>query len=255
MRIAIFSPYLYPFHVGMLETLKKLRTIDKVALFVTGIYGNYPFEEFCKKAIVLKSVAVHGQKALTTKALLKFIAFRPHIVILFGIESVSGMMLYIVSRILRTKVIVIVEENYITILKNAGLTLLFLQAIKRQLVKSIYKHADLLVAESKASMRYVISVLNVKRSKPVYVKPHGVPLEHFFAFHKLDPLAAKKIVIKKLLLPQEIAGRIWISFIGEPSYCKGADVLLDAAFILKEILPKDIYIFFMPRNLPLLRDK
>lgn len=240
----------------MLESLRKLRSVQEAVLFVSGTYGNYPFEELLEKANILKIVDLFGQKIPTINACLQFIAFKPHIVILFGIESITGIVLYAISRMLRAKTVVIVEENYVSRLKDANLLLSSLQMFKKILVKSIYNHANILVAESKASMRYVIEILNIKRKryKPIYVRPHGILLQPFLTSHTLEPGVAKKMMVRKIALPQNVLNKVWVSFMGEPSYNKGADLLLDAIMLLKKTYHKNNYVFLFP-GLPLLRDK
>lgn len=252
MKVAIFAPFLYPFHFDMVNSLRKLRNIEDARLFTIGTYGNYPFENLLSSAEKLKSYNFFSQKFLSISSIARFIIFRPHIVILFGIESIPGLMLYFVSRAINAKPVVIVEENNITI--EEGRIRRFLSFLKRQVVRYVYKRSEVIVAESKASVNYVLNVINIKRHKPIYVHPHGVSTERFSKYHGLETAKAKRIIVEKYSLPKEIIGKIWLSFIGEPSYCKGTDVLIDAIYTLKAILPLNSYMILFPKEESLLRD-
>jgi len=89
-------------------------------IFTCVIYGNYPFEELLRHRYVelLKCINVVGSKTLELISLIKFAHFRPHIVIIFGIESIAGIMVYFLSRFVKANAVVIVEENNITIHNN-----------------------------------------------------------------------------------------------------------------------------------------
>jgi len=252
VRIAIFTPFLYPFHVDMVKVLSD-KTEAKI--FTCGIYGNYPFEELLRHRYVevLKCVNVVGSKTLEPISLIKFAHFRPHVVTIFGIESIAGIMVYFLSRFVKAKAVVIVEENNITIHNNFVLD--FLQKLKMQIVKYIYKRVPILIAESDASKRYVIEILHVKRNKPIIVRVHGIDTSKYFRLMSTPKIQAKKEVLKLLRLPENLLTKKWCVFIGEPSCCKGIDVLIDAIEILKEnreINAKTI--FFIPK-LRLLRDR
>ena len=89
-------------------------------IFTCVIYGNYPFEELLRHRYVevLKCVNVVGSETLKLTSLIEFVHFRPHVVIIFGIESIAGIMVYFLSRLVKAKTVVIVEENNITIHNN-----------------------------------------------------------------------------------------------------------------------------------------
>jgi len=252
VRIAIFTPFLYPFHVDMVKVLS-----DKMEakIFTCGIYGNYPFEKLLRHRYVevLKCVNVVGSKTLKPTSLIKFIHFRPHVVIIFGIESIAGIMVYFLSRFVKAKTVVIVEENNITIHNNFISD--FLQKLKMQIVKHIYERAPILIAESDASKRYVLEILHVKRDKPIIVQVHGIDTLKYLKFKFMPKDQAKKMISKLLGLPENLVTKKWCAFVNEPSYSKGIDVLIDAIEILKEsqkINTKTI--FFIPK-MRLLRDK
>jgi len=252
VRIAIFTPFLYPFHVDMVKVLSD-KTEAKI--FTCGIYGNYPFEELLRHRCVemLKCVNVVGSNTLELISLIKFAHFRPHVVIIFGIESIAGIMVYFLSRFMKAKTVVIVEENNITIHNNFVLN--FLQKLKMQIVKYIYRRAPILIAESDASKRYIIEILHVKRNKPIIVRVHGIDVSKYLRLMSTPKIQAKKEILKLLGLPENLLTKKWCAFIGEPSYCKGIDVLIDAIDILKENLEINAKtIFFIPR-MKILRDK
>ena len=251
MRIAIFTPFLYPFHVDMVKVMSD-KTEAKI--FTCGIYGNYPFEELLRHRYVemLKCVNVVGSKTLEPTSLIKFAHFRPHVVIIFGIESIAGIMVYFLSRFVKAKTVVIVEENNITIHNNFVLD--FLQKLKMQIVKHIYRRAPILIAESDASKRYVTEILHVKRNKPIIVRVHGIDTSKYLRLMSVPKIQAKREILKLLGLPESLLTKKWCVFIGEPSYCKGIDVLIDAIEILKENQEVNAKTIFLVPKMRLLRD-
>jgi glycosyltransferase involved in cell wall biosynthesis len=230
---------------------------DKVEakIFTCGIYGNYPFEELLRHRYVevLKCVNVVGSKTLDLTSLIKFIHFRPHVVIIFGIESIAGIMVYFLSRFVKAKTVVIVEENNITIHSNFISD--FLQKLKMQIVKHIYERAPILIAESDASKRYVFEILHVKRNKPIIVRVHGIDMSKYLRFKSTPKIQAKKEILELLGLPENLLTKKWCVFVGEPSYCKGIDVLIDAIEILKENQEINVKTIFLIPKMRLLHDK
>jgi len=174
MRIAVFAPYLYPFHTDMLETLGR---ITPTKLFTLGTYGNYPFEELLRCTISFKPVIMLGQPMFSPLDILRFIRWKPSAVIIYGAESISGLCIFFISKLIGAKTLVIVEENNITSLNSIILS--FIQKIKRAIVKFVYEFSDMVIAESLASKRYVEEMLHVKRTKHFYIYPHGVNVKHF----------------------------------------------------------------------------
>jgi len=100
MRITIFTPFLYPFYVDM---AKMLHDKTEVKVYTCGIYGNYPFKGLLthRYVEVLKCIDIFGSKSLELTSLVRFTRFKPHVVIIFGVESVAGVMLYFLSRLIR----------------------------------------------------------------------------------------------------------------------------------------------------------
>jgi len=252
MRIAIFTPFLYPFHVDMLLFLKNITDVE---LFTCGIYGNYPFGDLLMHAKRLNCYRIPGgERILGISGLIKFLHFKPNIVVLFGVESLAGITVYLISSLIKSKIIVIVEENYVTIPTNSILRVL--RKLKEHIIKLIYKYAPILIAESEASRKYVLEVLRVKRSRPIVVHVHGVDARKYMKFYSVSKEQAKRLVIKTLKLPESIITKRWCTFIGEMAYSKGADVLIDAIEILAKTpgFSKNA-VFLLPNDVRILRDK
>jgi glycosyltransferase involved in cell wall biosynthesis len=250
LKLAIFTPFLYPFHIDM---LKAMCSKVEARLFTCEIYGNYPFEELLRHAEALECINLAGSKAMKPLGLIRFLRYRPNAVIIFGIESLAGLIVYIVSSLIRARVLVIVEENNITLLSNPPLS--FLQRFKMQVVRLVYRRVPVLVAESHASEKYVLEILRVKRNRPIVVRIHGVNTERYLKFASMPRMLAKRIMLKALELPESLSTRKWCTFIGEPSYCKGADVLLDAIEVLQKVPEVVVSTVFLFPNMRLLRDK
>jgi len=250
MRVAIFAPFLYPFHVDMATILERM---TNVKLFTCGIYGNYPFQSLLKQVTVLRCTDMAGDKLILPRDLPKFLSFRPNIVILFGIESPTGIMLYFFSRIINAITIVIVEEN--NLMTTRGTIRSVLKMLKKALLKWTYSSSDILIAESTASKYYVLRMLWAKRSGRILVRPHGINVLRFTGFRHVDETRAKKFFTKMLKLPEYVVEKTWLGYIGEPSYSKGADVLIDALYILKSMLTLHKHVLVLFPDLPLLRDR
>ncbi|MEM4847378.1 MAG: hypothetical protein QW794_06445, partial [Thermosphaera sp.] len=145
-----------------------MRRITSTKLFTLGIYGNYPFEEFLKYTAPFKPVIrVLGQPMFSPLDILRFIRWKPNAVIIYGAESISGLCIFFISKLIGAKTLVIVEENNITSLNSIILS--FIQKIKRAIVKFVYEFSDIIIAESLASKRYVEEMLHVKRTKHFYI--------------------------------------------------------------------------------------
>jgi glycosyltransferase involved in cell wall biosynthesis len=223
-------------------------------LFTCEVYGNYPFKDLLKQAEVLKPipVTIASHKAIGLLELIRYIRYRPHAVIIFGIEGMAGLIIYFVSRLLGAKTLVVVEENNITRLNNSFLRLL--QRIKIGVIKLVYNHSHVLVCESFASKRYVLEILNIRRKTPPVVLVHGVNIKRFSRLISMPREHAKKNMLKVLGLWEGLLNKKWCVFIEELSYCKGADVLLDAIEIIQEICNEVNVVFLLPIS-RLLHDK
>jgi len=251
VRIAIFTPFIYPFHISMYNLLN---SITETHLYTCGIFGNYPFEELLKKADILRCMDFLGNKIVHPLSILKLLKHRPHLVIIYGIESIAGLSIYFFSKMAKVRTIVVVEENNRTSFNKKLLNAL--RSLKEVFVRVAYATADVLITESKASRKYVSEILRVPRKKPIYVRPHGIDIKPFIKSRAIDKREAKITVVRALGLPNNIVDKLWLAFVGEPSYCKGADILIDAIEILGN-LAKEIfneYVFLLPRGSNLLRD-
>jgi glycosyltransferase involved in cell wall biosynthesis len=71
----------------------------------------------------------------------------------------------------------------------------------------------------------------------------------------MPKMQAKKEILKLLGLPENLLTKKWCVFIGEPSYCKGIDVLIDAIEILKENQKINAKTIFLIPKMKLLRDR
>lgn len=249
-KVAIFTPFLYPFHLDMAIIMN-----DKVEtkIFTCGIYGNYPFGELLKCTETLKCITIAGQKIIGVLDMIKFLLYKPQAVIIFGIESLSGLMIYLISRLINAKTLVIVEENNTTRLNNIILELA--QIMKRGIIRLVYKQVPILIAESYASKKYVLDILCTKRKKAIVVRMHGVNVDRFDFFSTMPKEYAKKVLQSILKLPEKIIMRKWVSFIGELSYCKGADILVDAIEIMQQSPKLGISPVFLLPKTNLLNDK
>jgi glycosyltransferase involved in cell wall biosynthesis len=153
----------------------------------------------------------------------------------------------------KAKTVVIVEENNITI--HSSFISDFLQKLKMQIVKHIYERAPILIAESDASKRYVLEILHVKRNKPIIVRVHGIDTSKYLRSTSTPKIQAKKEILELLGLPENLLTKKWCVFVGEPSYCKGIDVLIDAIEILKENQEINVKTIFLIPKMRLLHDK
>jgi glycosyltransferase involved in cell wall biosynthesis len=250
MRIVIFTSFLYPFYIDIAKVFDGKADI---LILTCGIYGNYPFQKYLRYAKVLKCANVAGTKVLLPFSMFQLIRNKPHIVIIFGIESIAGIMIYFLTKLIKAKPVVVIEENnvYYPLLNS------LLYKIKLAIIRYIYANAPLMLIESEASQRYVFNILRVNRTKPFMLRVHGVDTIRFFKNQEVPKGKARNIIASLVGIPRSILEKKhWIAFIGEPSFSKGADILIDAIDIFYQQSPevaKDV-VFLLP-YMPLLRDR
>ena len=121
-------------------------------------------------------------------------------------------------------------------------------------MKLVYRRAPVLIAESRASKKYVLEILRVKRNRPIVVRVHGTDTKRYFTFASMPKTQAKMDMLRVLKLPESLLTKRWCTFIGEPYY-KGADVLLETIEVLQKVPEVATSTVFLFPNIALLRDK
>jgi len=240
VKIAIFTPILYPFYIELSQILQKYDIEAKV--YTHKIFGNYPFEEWLKYAEKIHAIQIFGNTLANPFNFVRriFKTYNPDIIVIFGCESLSGLILYGLTRLLRRIPVVIIEENNITKLK--GLKRI-LQTVKLILVKHMYRTAPILIAESRASANYVVHILRVERSSnSIYIRPHGVNIHRF---KPIEKRIALKYINEKYKLSLKDYGKKVILYVGNFSYCKGFDILIYSIYKLSK--KRDDFIVMIPK--------
>lgn len=249
MRLLLFTPVLYPFHIDILNELFKKGV--EARIITQGIFGNYPFENFLKKVQKLSCLKILGTELTDFRAIVGILQFKPDCVIIFGIEKMAGIITFFSTLLARALPIVIVEENNVTVLD--GIFKQLLQKIRIALTRSVYFKTPVLIAESDASLKYVTCILKIKRKNKTYVKVHGVNVNRYLPIDKQKSL---DFLIKAYGFSNKINGKIRILFVGESSYHKGADILIDAITAFNSLLSdSEKVVFLMPSKGDIFKNK
>ncbi|MEM4888964.1 MAG: hypothetical protein QXJ64_05960 [Thermosphaera sp.] len=115
-----------------------------------------------------------------------------------------------------------------------------------------------MVTESSTSKSYIEEMLHVRKTNYFYIYHHGVNVKTFSENNRYKMIQKhKEPLLGSLGLPKDLIEKLWIYFIEELSYYKGADVLIDAIEILKKrsILHKYKCISFLPREFRVFPDR
>lgn len=221
VRLAIYFPFLYPWVLDLTRELS-LRVDGEVRYYTTGTYGNYPWKEHERYAYLVPRRKLLGEIVPHPKFLFSFCQYRPNLLLLFATESLASLLLYMLCKLLRVKVIPVVEENSERTYDN--LLVAVLAGIKRSLVKWLHKNARLVIAESEASKEYLARMGCL--TERIRVIPHGTNVNYF------QPKAKNLDLARKIGLSVEDRKKVIALFAGEFSEVKGAEYMTRAILSL-----------------------
>jgi glycosyltransferase involved in cell wall biosynthesis len=209
VRAAVYAPYIYRWMLDFVRELSDL--LGEVRFYSRGTYGNYPWKQY-EQCVRLMN------KQRFFSAVIDYLRYRPDFVILLGSETPLSLILYLLSKIVRTNLVLIVEENRERTF--ASVLVRYLARVKRLLVVAAHRNADVLVAESEPAKEYLLRMGCAPER--VHVIPHGTNTVNFQPRLKCEPLA------KMLGLSANDLRASIILFVGEFSEYKGAEFMAQA---------------------------
>jgi glycosyltransferase involved in cell wall biosynthesis len=204
-------------HQWLIDLCNELSLGRKVYLFGAGNWNVYPWDASLEhlERYSYKMLTVPGWKPFPSpKLFLGLARSKCEAVIILTVESTPALAFYYLSKFLGVKRrMVIVEDNH---RPSSTIWDSMIWRIKKPFIACMYKTANILVAESTASVHYLQKEFRVSPSR-VLVLPHGVKTNRF----RKGDFATATNGSKCVLL-----------FAGELGKKKGADILIDAIGIL-----------------------
>ena len=209
VKAAVYAPYVYRWMLDFVRALSDLS--EEVRFYSRGIYGNYPWKQYEQRVRLVNKQRLFG-------AVINYVRYRPDVVVLLASETLTSLVIYIMSKIIGTSTVLIVEENRERTYTSALLRCLAF--LKRLFVVAAHRSADLLVAESQPSEDYLLRMgCAVER---IHVVPHGTNIDDFQPRPKSRQLAAL------LGLSEDDLRATVVLFVGEFTEYKGAEFLAQA---------------------------
>ena len=143
VRAAVYAPYVYRW---MLDFVRELSDLSgEVRFYSRGTYGNYPWKQY-EQCVLLMN------KQRLFSAVIDYLRFRPDFIMLLGSETPLSLILYLLSKIVGTNPVLVVEENCERTFANVALR--YLARVKRLFVVATHRNAGMLVAESEPAKEY-----------------------------------------------------------------------------------------------------
>lgn len=209
VKAAVYAPYIYRWMLDFVGALSELS--GEVRFYSRGIFGNYPWKQYEQCVRLANKRRFFG-------AIINYARYRPDVVVLLASETFTSLAFYIVSKIIGTSTVLIVEENRER--TYASVVLRSLASFKRLFVIATHRSADVLIAESQPSKDYLLRMgCAIER---IHVMPHGTNINDFRPRPKSTQLAAS------LGLSEDDLHATVALFVGEFSEYKGAEFLAQA---------------------------
>jgi glycosyltransferase involved in cell wall biosynthesis len=220
LKVAMYTPFLYPWMLDLSCEISK--RVKAMRYYTTGIYGNYSWKEYEKYTYTFRRHRLFSEIIVRPKLFTSYIRYRPNLIILFATEMLVPLLLYVLSKIIGTEVILVVEENKERffssfLMKN-------LARLKGFLIDFVHKDAKVIVAESEASKKYLL--LKGYSDEKIHVIPHGVNTGYF------SPKPKSKEFAEQIGLSAKDLQKTIVLFTGEFSEAKGAEYTVETIFEL-----------------------
>jgi len=209
VKAAVYAPYIYRWMLDFVRELSDL--LGEVRLYSRGTYGNYPWKQY------EQSVRMMNKQCLF-RAVLDYLRYRPDFVVLLGSETPLSLIIYMLSKVVRTNPVLIVEENRERTFANVVLR--SLAHVKRLFVVAMHRNASVLVAESEPTKKYLLRMGCAPER--IRVIPHGTNTVDFQPGPKSEQLATMLGLSGKDLRASIVL------FVGEFSEYKGAEFMAQA---------------------------
>jgi glycosyltransferase involved in cell wall biosynthesis len=224
VKAAVYAPYIYRWMLDFVRELSDF--LGEVRFYSRGTYGNYPWKQY------EQSVRLMTKQRLFS-AVIDYLRYRPDFIILLGSETPLSLILYLLSKIVRTNPVLIVEENRERTFASVGWR--YLALVKRLFVVATHRNARVLVAESEPAKEYLLRMGCAPER--IHVIPHGTNTVDFQPRPKSGHLATLLG-----LSANDLRASI-VLFVGEFSEYKGAEFMAQA--ILTFPIPGET-IFLIP---------
>jgi glycosyltransferase involved in cell wall biosynthesis len=211
----------------MLDFVRELSGLSgEVRFYSRGIYGNYPWKKYEQRVRLVNKQRLFG-------AVINYARYRPDVAVLLASETLTSLVIYVMSKIIGTSIVLIVEENRERTYASALLRPLAF--VKRLFVVAAHRSADVLIAESQPSEDYLLRMgCAVER---IHVVPHGANIDDFQPRPKSRQLAAL------LGLTENDLRATLVLFVGEFSNYKGAEFMAQSILHFPDL---DAVIFLIP---------
>jgi len=224
---AVYFQWTYRWMVDFVDELSEL--LGDVRSYSRGIFGTYPWERYRSRTYKINARSY-------VPFLVEFLRYKPDITILLASESVISMSILVLAKLVKSRVVLVVEENEERVFDSFMLTVL--AKLKRPVVTTAHRASDLIIAESDASKEYLFRM----GCNPaiIFSLPHGVNTDDFRPEPKNLELA-NRIGMRAEDLRKNI-----VLFVGNYNTYKGAEFMTEA--ILN--FPSDGRVFLIPASGP-----
>jgi glycosyltransferase involved in cell wall biosynthesis len=209
LKGAVYFQWTYRWMLDFVNELSNI--LGDVRAYSRGIFGNYPWERYRSRTYVLGARS-YGPFVID------FLRYKSDICILLASETFIALSIFVLAKLVKSRVVLVVEENHERSFRNVFLRVT--SALKRTLVVAVHRNADLLIAESEASREYLLRMgCNPVR---VHALPHGVNVEDF------RPKEKSKELAKKLGITHEDFSKGVVLYVGTYNEIKGAEFMTEA---------------------------
>jgi len=228
MKVAVYFQWTYRWMVDFVNELSD--EVGEVRSYSRGIFGTYPWEHFRSRTYVLSARSFVPFVA-------KFLRYRPDIAILFASETFTTLSIFVLAKLIGSRIALVVEENQERTFDS--IILRGLSKLKRSIFIAAHKAANIIIAESDASREYLLRM----GCNPaiIFSLPHGVNTDDFQPERKNLELA-HRIGMR----PEDLRKNV-VLFVGNYNAYKGAEFMTEA--ILN--FPSDArVVFLIPQSGP-----
>jgi glycosyltransferase involved in cell wall biosynthesis len=228
LKGAVYFQWTYRWMIDFVNELSNM--LGDVRAYSRGIFGTYPWERYRSRTYVLSARSY-------VPFLINFLRYRPDISILLASETSITLSIFVLAKLLRSRVVLVVEENEERTFHS--LVLKVLAKLKRTIVTAEHKASDLIIAESEASKEYLLRM----GCNPaiIFSLPHGVNIDDFRPERKNLELARRIGVC-----PDDLGKNIAL-FVGNYNAYKGAEFMTEAILNFRA---DDRLVFLIPDTGP-----
>jgi colanic acid biosynthesis glycosyl transferase WcaI len=209
LKGAVYFQWTYRWMIDFVNELSHM--LGDVRAYSRGIFGTYPWERYQSRTYVLSA------RSYVT-FLVDFLRYKPDISILLASETFSALSIFVLAKLVKSRIVLVVEENEERAFHSLGLKVL--AKFKRTVVVMAHKSSDLIIAESQASKEYLLRM----GCNPaiIFSLPHGVNTDDFQPERKNLELA-HRIGMR----PEDLRKNV-VLFVGNYNAYKGAEFMTEA---------------------------